>query len=787
MLRQLCLGCLLMLTAGGLLTAQTLPTPTDSIPALHGRVQTTEGTPVELANVVLLCAADSTFLQGTCSRADGSFALSPASPGHYLLQVSCVGYETLLQPTDGQGSITCTLQAVSMALDETVITARRPQYRLKQGGTLETDVRHSLLARLETAADVLARLPGMRGSAEEGFTVFGKGTPLIYIDNRQLQDVTELLRLNAADIDRVELITNPGPEYDAEVKAVIRIRTIRGRDDGWGGNVRLALTQGRRPGHAEQVGVNYQRGGLSMQASAYGNLNQERMGRDARYLISSADGEGQTRDVRDAFDRRLKGHSLGASASVDYALNPRHSVGASYQFFRTPDLRMAFDSWYATMQPDGTPEERTDKTSHNLMQNTSHQLNAYYQGDAKDWHIDLTADALIGSSLDTQQAHEMHDDGTEQEIDSRNRSRNRLFAAKLILSHPLGRGTVKLGADHTFIRRRDRFLNPQDLLPTTDSRIDERKTAAFAQYVLNVGKVSASAGLRYEHARSRYYEQGILVPEQSRTYDDWLPTLSADFPLGKVQASLSYTAKTTRPSFMQLRSSMNYNNRYIYEGGNPLLRPETVHNVQLLLLWRWLQGSVSYTRRRNAIEFQSRDYAGDADVVLFSSANYPRLETLDVSLFASPKIGCWEPTWGALFTQPFFSVMNEGVRRRLNRASVYVVWRNNWTLPGGWMLSLDASAQTRGDQGTARIDRLWGMDVAVRRSWLDGRLTLSLQGQDLWNTRRVNTQLFGSRLTYEKTVRPDSRRFLLTVSYRFRAKAKAYQGKPAAADDLQRL
>ena len=107
------------------------------------------------------------------------------------------------------------------------------------------------------------------------------------------------------------------------------------------------------------------------------------------------------------------------------------------------------------------------------------------------------------------------------------------------MSHPLGRGTLKFGADHTFIRRRDRFLNPQDLLPTTDSRIDERKTAAFAQYVLNVGKVSASAGLRYEHVRSRYYEQGILVPEQSRTYDDWLPTLSADFPLGKMQASLS--------------------------------------------------------------------------------------------------------------------------------------------------------------------------------------------------------------------------------------------------------
>lgn len=787
MLKQLCLGCLLVLTAGGLLTAQTLPTPADSTATLHGRVQTADGAPVELANVVLLRAADSTFVQGTCSRADGRFSLPhPTPPGRYLVQVSCVGYETFIQPSDGRTPVCCTLRPDAQTLDEAVVTARRPQYHLTEG-RLVTDVRHSLLARLETAADVLARLPGVRGSAEEGFTVFSKGTPLIYIDQRRLQDATELLRLNAADIDRVELLTNPGPEYDAEVKAVVRIYTIRGRDDGWGGNVRLGLVQGRRPGHAELVGANYRRGGLSVQASAYGYLNQERMGREARYLIAPADDEGQTRDLRDAFDRRLKGHSLAASGSVDYTFNPRHSVGASYQFGRTPDLRMAFDSWYATVLPDGTRQEQTDKTSHNLMQNTSHQLNAYYQGDAGRWHIDLTADALIGSSLSAQQVHETRDDGTARDVDSRNRSRNRLAAARLLVSHPLGRGTVKFGADHTFIRRRDRFQNPQDVLPTTDSRIDERKTAAFAQYVLNVGKVNATAGLRYEHVRSRYYERGVLVPEQSRTYDDWLPTLSADFPLGKVQASLSYTAKTRRPSFTQLRSSLNYNNQYIYEGGNPLLRPETIHNVQLLLLWRWLQGSASYTRRRNAIEFQSRNYAGNADVVLFSSANYPRLETLDVSVFASPKVGCWEPTWGVFFTQPFFSVMNEGVRRRLNRASVYVVWRNNWTLAGGWMLSLDASAQTRGDEGTARIDRLWGMDAAVRRSWLDGRLTLSVQGQDLWNTRRVNTQLFGSRLTYERRIRPDSRCFLLTLSYRFRAKAQAYRGKPAAEEDVRRL
>ena len=786
MLKKLLLFCLLALTAAGLLPAQT-SVATDSL-ILRGRVQDPDGQPVELANVSLLAAADSAFIQGTCSRKDGVFALRGVTPGHYLLQVSCIGYETLLLPTDGTAAATCILSPAAYALNETTVTARRPQYRLKEGGTLETHVRGSLLARLDDAGEVLGRLPGVRGSAGTGFTVFGKGTPLIYIDQRKVQDVGELQQLAAADIDRVELITHPGPEYDAEVKAVIRIRTVKGRADGWGGQARIGLTQGRRPGHAEQVGVNYQHKGLSVQASAYGYLNQERMGRDARYLISPADGhDNPVRDLRDTFDRRLKGHSLGATASLDYALNPRHSLGASYRFSRTPDLRMAFNSHNGITQPDGSLREQTAQTSRNLMQNAAHQLNAYYQGDAGRWHIDLTADALIGTSLDTQQVHETYEDGSTRDIDSRNRSRNRLFAAKLILSRPLGRGTLKFGTDYTFIRRRDRFLNPQALLPATDSRIDEQKAAAFASYTLTLGPVNASAGLRYEHARSRYYEQGVFIPAQSRTYDDWLPTLSADFPLGKTQASLSYTAKTRRPTFRELRTSMNYNNRYIYEGGNPLLRPETVHNVQLTMMWKWIQGSIGYQRRKDAIDFQSRDYAGHPDVVLFSSANYPRQESLNLSLFLSPKTGCWEPTWGAFFAQPVFSTTNEGVRRRLNRASVYAVWRNNWTLPGGWLLSLDIDVQSRGDQGTTRIDRMWGMDAAVRRSWLKGRLSLSLQGQDLWNTRRMDVQLFGSRLTYSKRMRPDSRCLLLTLSYRFRAEGRAYRGTPAAAEDLQRL
>ena len=93
---------------------------------------------------------------------------------------------------------------------------------------------------MNDANDVLKHIPGLR-SSDEGYTVFGKGTPVIYIDNRLLQDNSELQRLSAADIEKVELITNPGAEYDATVKAVVRIRTVRNKRDSFGDGGGLSL------------------------------------------------------------------------------------------------------------------------------------------------------------------------------------------------------------------------------------------------------------------------------------------------------------------------------------------------------------------------------------------------------------------------------------------------------------------------------------------------------------------------------------------------------------------
>jgi hypothetical protein len=95
------------------------------------------------------------------------------------------------------------------------------------------NVEGTVMERMGTAEDVLTRVP-MIAKRGEGFEILGKGTPLIYLNNRKLTDLNELRNIQSDFIRSVEVIQNPGARYDASVNAVIIIRTKRVAGEGLG-------------------------------------------------------------------------------------------------------------------------------------------------------------------------------------------------------------------------------------------------------------------------------------------------------------------------------------------------------------------------------------------------------------------------------------------------------------------------------------------------------------------------------------------------------------------------
>ena len=151
------------------------------------------GRPLHLANVVLLSAADSLYINGTTTDSIGHFSIT-ASQQNAIIKASHLGYNDQFINA-----------AANSAPQHIVLTP--DTIRLSEA--LTTTIRGTVLERIGSAKDVLGYLPGItniNGSIE----VLGKGAPTYYINGRKVRSLNELDILKSEKIKRIELVVNTG-------------------------------------------------------------------------------------------------------------------------------------------------------------------------------------------------------------------------------------------------------------------------------------------------------------------------------------------------------------------------------------------------------------------------------------------------------------------------------------------------------------------------------------------------------------------------------------------------
>ena len=155
-------------------------------------------------------------------------------------------------------------------LQEVVIRGGLPNTRLKAGSMI-TRIEGTPLAQSGTLGEMLVMVPGMTGT-DDSPEVLGKGSPLIYINGRKMRDASELKRLRSEDIRDVEVINNPGAQYDAQVLAVVRIRTRKQQGEGLSLHLTAADEHDQRYNFERpqlKLGANYRTGDIDVFGSLY--------------------------------------------------------------------------------------------------------------------------------------------------------------------------------------------------------------------------------------------------------------------------------------------------------------------------------------------------------------------------------------------------------------------------------------------------------------------------------------------------------------------------------------
>ena len=750
-----------------------------------GKVTDEKSQPLPYTNVVLLSLPDSAFVTGTVSDESGAFTLRSEKP-NLLLRISSIGYATIYNKVDKPDLGTIQLLPDAQLLGEVVVKGDLPKMQLK-GDAQVTNVQGSILEKAGTGNDLLSKLPGV--SAEEGtVNVFGSGTAEIYINGRKMRNASELDQLSSDNVKRVEVVRNPGARYDATVKAVVRIYTKKAQGEGFGFNNRFLTRYYYGWNVLDQFNFNYRKGGFDLSGMLYGSKVYSEDNKTGVFETFLDNTWRQESSISTTGGSR----NISTMLSLNYQFNENHSAGARYDFNRTPK-----DWWninmYSQVFRDGALYEENTSRGWQRTPATTHSFNAYYNGQAGDWNIDFNADGMWSYSKTLQDMTEEYtpigEALQEQNVTSYNKDENTLYAAKLIISRPLWDGNLSFGGEYTYTDHTNTYINDQGILDDDHSNIRENAASAFLEYSRSFGKLQAQIGVRYEHLASDYYENEILVDEQSRTYDNVFPTFALSLPVGKTQLSLSYTGSIYRPTYYMLRSNITYANRYTYESGNPLLRPSIINRLSLDASWKWIYFNARYTHTKDAIVNLGGTYSEDEpNIMLLSYFNKYDSDKIYATLSFSPTIGIWSPQFTLMYLQQWYMVdMPDGTRKNFNHPMGSFSWRNNFRLPWELLLDVDASLDTPGDNENGHVSEVgWALNVSLRKAFFNERLSLQLQGIDLFNSRNAWGTIYGGNRLI--TIDQESRRyFTLTLRYKFNATKSKYKGTGAGQEQRSRM
>lgn len=243
----------------GLLLCLCFNTLSASNSAYEGVVKDDSGNPLEFVNVTLMAVKDSTLIDGTVTDMTGKFTvISNETP--LFLRITAMGFEdkTISNPTLDLGEII--LSPASYMLGEVVVKGSRPVAKIKGDG-VQVAIAGSYLANSGTALEVLGKMPFVTKSGSD-IEVLGKGSPLIYINGRQVRDMSELDQLSSSQIKSVDVVTNPGARYASTVNAVIRITTVAPMGEGFSFNDRTTVGYKHYVYLFEQVNLNWRKTAL---------------------------------------------------------------------------------------------------------------------------------------------------------------------------------------------------------------------------------------------------------------------------------------------------------------------------------------------------------------------------------------------------------------------------------------------------------------------------------------------------------------------------------------------
>lgn len=573
--------------------------------SLSGTINDEKGAGIPFATIILKSALDSSMVKADITSDSGVFTFERLKPGSYFAEASYIGMTNFTTEVFEMNDKPVILVPIILTenakqLEEVVVTATRALVEVKADRTI-FNVQGTINSAGENGLNLLRKAPGVLVDNNDNISVLGRAGVLIYVDGKRIpltgDDLTNYLQnLSSEQIDKIDIITNPGSKYEAQGNAgIIDIRLKKDKNLGGNGSISGTFGQGKYAQGNSNANGNYR----NKKLNTFGGIGYNKGTRWNNMLF-------------DTYQNGLRLNESNISTSdydglngrwgTDFFINKKSTLGFLIGAQSNTSNSESNNITYISNQsrPNQVDSILTAPNTSDAKRNqATFNINYAYESGKNRLNVDIDYGSFRNEANHNQPNIYFNASGTNiisQNINTYTTPvKIDIATAKAdfeteVLGGNLGIGTKfsNVATDNTFL-----FYNIiQDVEIQNDKRSNQFKynenvLAGYVNYSRRINaKWNASGGLRVENTDAT----GDLIaflPELEESpvdfnYTSFFPSAGLTYQHTPEHVySLNYGRRINRPDYNVLNPFREQLSELSYSKGNKFLQPEIVNNIEL--------------------------------------------------------------------------------------------------------------------------------------------------------------------------------------------------------------
>ncbi|MDB4297710.1 TonB-dependent receptor [Flavobacteriaceae bacterium] len=762
------------------------------------------------SNVSLKTKQDGVFVLGTISDSNGRFTFNDVKNGQYIVQIEALGFKTK-DVAFFVGNLAKFLDLETILLEDDLVALDAVELNTTKQGvsnglekktfSLASNISQSggsVLQAMQSLPSVTVQdgKVALRGNEKVAVLIDGKQTALTGFGNQSGLD-----NIPASAIEKIEIINNPSAKYDANGNAgIINIIYKKENKEGLNGKVGLVAGAGSlwerranfpniRPQYTvtpkinPSVSLNYKKNKINTFLQA-DYLYNETLNRNEYVYRVYDDGT----IVNQQLKRNRDTHYTTLKAGVDYEIDDKNTLSFSALYgseiiidngdepFYNQDFSNRLRLWQFL--------EDEVKTTVMASANFEHKFNepgrlfeaafnyTFHREDEKYFYTNYDdVAATVG------------DDAFKLLSDEQ------VFDLRMDYVNPLKYGSIETG-----LKFRYRTIpTNMDFIPGANSVIDlnaggqadykELIPAVYANYVFENEKWETELGLRVEYVNIQYDVNPNHIVYKSDGYNYTQPF--PNFRIGRkfnedTKLSLFFTRRVDRPNEVDIRIFPKYDDAEIIKVGNPALRPQFTHSVELGFKRSWEKGylyNAVYHKFANGTTTRISSTVPGSDIIYATFQNAGKSYNSGVEMVLNQKVSklysfnvnanVYRNQINAFSVENKYPVTHTFSAAQQDIVSWNVKWNNSFQFKNNLKAQLSANylAPDIIPQGT--IASRFSLDMGLKKTIQKGQGELFVNASDLLNTMRIKKEITGEGFYYTSENLYETQVVKFGYSYKF--------------------